>query len=125
MAFEVVFGKELREIERDWRRWVASQPKLDLVIRNGDASLGIRSGQNLTNDGVVITETLPYSAAKKAGLKKGDVIVSVDGKATRSLRELQAVISSQKVGDLVEVRIRRNEGYLDISVRLQPMRGGF
>lgn len=125
MAFEVVFGKELREIERDWRRWVASQPKLDLVIRNGDASLGIRSGQNLTNDGVVITETLPYSAAKKAGLKKGDVIVSVDGKATRSLRELQAVISSRKVGDLVEVRIRRNEGYLNISVRLQPMRGGF
>ena len=124
-AFEAVFDQALKEIERDWRKWVADQPRLDLTVRSGDASLGIRSGRNLSNDGVVITDILPRSAARRAGLRRGDVIVSADGSDTRTMAALQKIIGTRKIGDLLTLRVRRKEEYLSIMVKLRPLTGGF
>ncbi len=123
-AFEQVFDRSIREIERDWRKWVSAEPSLDMVVRSGDASLGIRSAPNLSNDGVVITDVLPRSAAGAAGLRRGDVIVAADGQETRTLRELQAFIGAKEVGDLVALRVRRGDAYVTKSVRLRPFAGG-
>ena len=40
-------------------------------------------------------------------LKEGDVIVAANGQDTRSMRELQVIIGGKKVGDRIELRIRR------------------
>lgn len=125
LAFESTFDKSLRQIERDWRKWLVAQPPLDLDIRPGDASLGIRSGINLGNDGVLITDVLPGTAAEIVGLHKGDVIVAADGQDTRSMRELQAIIGSMRIGQRIELRIRRDEEYFTVTARLKPLRGGF
>ena len=124
-AFEAVFETSLKEIERDWRKWVAAQPRLDLFVRSGDASLGIRSGRNISNNGVVITDILPGSAARKAGLRRGDVIVSADGSDTRTMAALQKIIGTRKIGDLLTLRVRRNEEYFTLMVKLRPLIGGF
>ncbi len=124
-AFEAVFDTSLKEIERDWRKWVAAQPRLDLTVRSGDASLGIRSGRNLSNDGVVITDILPRSAARRAGLQRGDIIVSADGSDTRTMASLQKIIGMRKIGDLLTLRVRRNEEYFSVMVKLRPLTGGF
>ncbi|MCZ6836255.1 MAG: PDZ domain-containing protein [Planctomycetota bacterium] len=124
-AFETIFDKPLREIERDWRKWLMAQPRLDMTIRNGDAALGIRSGFNLSNDGVVITDVLPNSAAKQAGLRKGDVIVSADDQDTRTMRELQVIIGGKKVGQYIELRVRRDGAYFNVTLRLKALAGGF
>jgi hypothetical protein len=123
-AFEQVFDRSIREIERDWRKWVSREPSLDMVVRSGDASLGIRSAANLSNDGVVITDVLPRSAAGAAGLRRGDVIVAADGLETRTLRELQALIGTKEDGELVALRVRRGDTYLTKSVQLRPFAGG-
>ena len=120
-AFERCCGGPAEEGERQWRRWLAQRPYVDLSIDEGDAALGIVSRPNAINDGVVIVEFLPYSAAKRGQLRLGDVIVSVDGEPTRSLPELQAVIASKKVGDLVGVRARRNGSYFTVVVSLRPL----
>lgn len=125
LAFERTFDDSLHRIEREWRKWLVSQDPLDLDIRPGDASLGIRSGINLGNDGVLITDVLPRSAAASVGLRKGDVIVAANGQDTRSMRELQTIIGSMRVGQLIELRIRRDEDYFTVSARLRPLRGGF
>jgi len=52
----------------------------------------------------------------------GDVIVSIDGRATRSMDELQALIASKRVGDRVRVRARRGTQYLTVIVTLQALR---
>jgi serine protease Do len=49
----------------------------------------------------------PGSAAEKAGLKSGDIIISVDGKPVRSPRELSDLITSKKPEDEVHITYKR------------------
>ena len=46
----------------------------------------------------VITEVMPNSGAQKAGLKVGDIITKVAGKAVRDRRELQQTMSTFRQG---------------------------
>lgn len=123
-AFEQAFGQPLEQIEKAWRQWVMDQPAFDDRIDANDAALGIRSNDGLVNDGVVVTSFTPGSAARDGGLRIGDVIVSVDGRATRTLTELTGIIGAGNIGDEVVIRIRRGERYQEVSVRLRR-RGGF
>lgn len=120
-AFELTFGKTIPEIEKDWRRWVIARPTVNLRLRADSAALGIRSDDRSTNDGVMITEILRGSGAAHAGLKRGDIIVAVDGRSTRSLMELRRIIASCNVGDEVEVRVRRRGEYITATVILRPV----
>ena len=115
----------LDEVEKSWKLWLDKQPKIDTSIELGDASLGIESDERntrITNDGVKITKILPGSSARRAKLRIGDVIVSIDGAATRSIDELQAIIGSKIVGDKIRVRVRRKSDYLTVIVILRPLR---
>ena len=87
-------------------------------IEAGDAALGIESEDGERGDGVLIRRVLPGSAAAAAGLRRGDVIVSVDGRATRRFAELVAIIAAKQVGDQVLVRYRRSGEYGTVRVRL-------
>jgi hypothetical protein len=120
-AFQVCFDLPLAEIELQWRKWVIDRPKVDIAIDVGDAALGIESELHSSNDGVLITRMLPGSAAGRSDLDVGDVIVAVDGRDTRSLTELQTIIATKKVGDLVTIRARREGGYFTVVVRLRPL----
>ena len=68
-----------------------------------------------------MTRVLPGSAAAAARVRRGDVIVSVDGTSTRSLAELRTVIGPRDVGDRVKLRLRRGGQYLDVTVTLRPL----
>ena len=95
---------------------------VDTRIDRGDAALGIEAaGPNAVNDGVVIARVRPRSAAERSGLEERDVIVSVDGRATRSLAELRAVIGTRHVGERVLVRARREGRYFTVVVTLRPL----
>lgn len=122
-AFEVTFGKPLEQIERDWRRWVIEQPTVELGIRPERAALGIRTSDNTSNDGVMVTEVIRGSAAADAGLRKGDVIVALDDRPTRSIRDMHKIIGSRNAGDSLQVRARRNGTYLTFTVVLRPIPG--
>ena len=120
-AFTECFGMSVVEVESAWRRWLAARPGIDTSIDAGDAALGIESRPNARNDGVLITRLLPRSAAARAQLSPGDVIVAVDAKPTRSLPELQAIIAAKRVGDTVRIRARRDGNYFAVVVSLQPL----
>ncbi|MCL4210582.1 MAG: PDZ domain-containing protein [Phycisphaeraceae bacterium] len=121
-AFETVFNEPLADVERRWKQWVRVQPMVDDVVRRGDASLGVEFDQEGSNDGVLIVRVLPGSGAEEAGLRSGDVIVSVNGQPTRSFLELLPVIGGRKVGDVVTVRVRRGAEYHAAQVTLRPLR---
>jgi hypothetical protein len=120
-AFEVCFNEPLSEVEMQWRAWAHRRPKVDIAIDNGDAALGIESDPHASNDGVLIAEVFPGSAADAGDLEAGDVIVAVDGRPTRSLTELQTIIAAKAVGDRVTVRARRNGDYFTVVIRLRPL----
>jgi len=122
-AFEAAFERSLDEVEQAWHDWVAARPFVDARIDQGDAAIGIESTLvGTTNDGVLITRVLSGSAAARSRLRTGDVIVSVDGRATRSLAELQAVIGSRQVGERVRLRARRGGEYFTVILTLRPLR---
>lgn len=78
--------------------------------------LGITS-QNITEDmskqysmpvGVYITDVSTMSAAERAGLQKGDIIVGFAGEDVKTADELNALKAKQTPGDTVAVKIDRN-----------------
>lgn len=56
---------------------------------------------------LLIKEVSPASAAEKAGLKKGDVLVSADGLEIKGFAELKAALFDKKPGDLMTLRVFR------------------
>jgi len=49
------------------------------------------------------------------------VIVKVDGKPVKSVRELQRAILEHSVGDVVELRVRRGDQRVTLKVKTAPM----
>jgi serine protease Do len=58
--------------------------------------------------GVVVNQVEPRSPAERAGLKRGDVIVAVDGKPIRTGDELVAIVSESDVGARLKVDYLRD-----------------
>jgi len=86
----------------------------DQLIKNGKATypvMGISVDMNYSGDGAMIAKTgvaiVPGGAAAKAGLKAGDIITAIDGRAVTSSEELIVAIRSHNVGEKIEVTYKR------------------
>jgi Do/DeqQ family serine protease len=66
--------------------------------------------------GALITKVLPDTPAERAGLRRGDVLLSFAGKAVRGVRELQLLVASAPIGKGVPVEILRDETRLSLEV---------
>ncbi len=60
-------------------------------------------------NGAIVSQVFKNSAAQKAGIKPGDIIVSVNGKPIHSSSDLPYIISSIKPGTKIEIGIIRNK----------------
>jgi len=58
--------------------------------------------------GAFVKAVQKNSPASRAGLKDGDVVRSVDGKAMKSTEDVQSYIGGKKVGDTVKLELLRN-----------------
>jgi Do/DeqQ family serine protease len=66
--------------------------------------------------GALITRVLPDTPAERAGLRRGDVLLSFAGKAVRGVRELQLLVASAPIGKGVPVEILRDQTRLSLEV---------
>ena len=60
------------------------------------------------NSGVYVANVLEGGAADEAGIKKGDVIINVDGKQVRTGADLTEAIGSHRPGEQLNVLVNRN-----------------
>jgi Do/DeqQ family serine protease len=58
--------------------------------------------------GALVAGVTQGSAAERAGVKTGDIIVSINGVATKSARELRNAIGMLRIGDQVEIGLLRD-----------------
>jgi putative serine protease PepD len=79
------------------------------VVNSHRAFLGVRVGQALLN-GVVVVSVTPGGPAANAGIRMGDVIVSVDGTATPTVGALSAELAELKPGKKAAVVVRKQSG---------------
>lgn len=64
---------------------------------------------NLTQDaGVQIIDVNPNSPAHAAGLKEGDIIISLDGKLTKGVNDIHRILSREAIGVKLDVVILRD-----------------
>jgi Do/DeqQ family serine protease len=76
-----------------------------------------------TNEGVYVADLIENGAAKEAGIKEGDVIVSVNDKKISKMSELQEVITRYSPGDKVSVGLIRDKKEKKVDVTLKNGQG--
>lgn len=67
---------------------------------------------------MLVNHVIKGGPALKAGLRAGDVIRSINGRATPNLRVLHAIIASLKPGDIARIRLTRRGKNITRNVRL-------
>ena len=72
--------------------------------------------------GALVSQVIEGGPAEKAGVKPGDVILSVDGKTVERSTQLPAVISAVKPGNDVKVEVWRDHGSKLLTVRVDEFK---
>ncbi len=72
--------------------------------------------------GIYVKSVDDFSAAEKAGIKIGDVIVEANGKKISTMDELNEIKNSHKIGDEMKIKVNRDgqEKELTITLGEQP-----
>ncbi len=74
-------------------------------------------------EGVYVAEAMEKGAAEAAGIREGDVIISVDGVKVNTAPELQEQIARYRPGDQVNVVVLRNGRTRQITATLRNVEG--
>ena len=71
------------------------------------------------NQGIYVAKVNANSAAKEAGIRSGDIILSIDGNKLERMCDLRCYIYTKKPGDNVKLKIQRNYREIEIEVALK------
>jgi len=90
-----------------------------LGIKGTEMSADIAKAFNLdVQRGAFVSEVLPNSGSAKAGIKPGDIIVSLNGKTLSSFAELRSRIATTEPGATVKLGLLREGKPLEVQVTL-------
>jgi serine protease Do len=100
---------------RDWDRLTTVA-----VPHSGDTESPSMLGIDGMDDpkGARITMVFPRSPADRAGLQAGDIITTFGGQNVKGFKGLQKLISGRRPGDLVDVRILRDQSVEQLQARI-------
>lgn len=91
----------------------------DAAVANANRGfLGILLGQSDDEKGALIESAEKGGAAEKAGMKKGDVIIEVDGREVKSGENLREILDGYRPGDKVTVKVRRKGEEMEFKATL-------
>ena len=109
-AYNQKMAEETLENYKDINKTVSSPNK---------AVLGVQLSNVNGENGAQITEVFEGSAAAKAGLKEGDILLSVDGKDTPDVDAVIESLSDNKPGDKVKISYLRGTKVKQLKATLQ------
>ncbi|HKU90736.1 MAG TPA: DegQ family serine endoprotease [Steroidobacteraceae bacterium] len=72
--------------------------------------------------GALVGQVIEGGPAEKAGIKTGDVILSVDGKPVERSTQLPSVISAIKPGDSAKLEVWRDRSVKNVSVKVDEFK---
>jgi Do/DeqQ family serine protease len=75
------------------------------------------------DDGILVSQVMPKGPAEAAGLKTGDLILSVDGKPLKDPRQLQTMIAETDIGNSMTLSILREKEKHTIKVKVGELPG--
>lgn len=90
-----------------------------LGVKGGEVNSDLAEALNLdSSQGAFVSEVMPKTAAAKAGLKAGDVIMSINGKTIHSFSELRAKVATLGVGRKITMGVIRDGKHKTLDVTL-------
>ncbi|SRR6266487_1757523 len=82
-----------------------SHPYLGVQVSNGEG-------------GAIVAEVVPGGPADKAGLRKGDLVTKIGNKTISDSKALVSVVRAGKVGDTLQITIRRDGNEQQVTATL-------
>jgi putative serine protease PepD len=82
------------------------------------AYLGVQLGDATSGAGAAVGQVAGGGPAADAGLRSGDVVTAIDGRAIGSADALVNAVDAHKPGDQVTLKVRRGGNTSDIKVKL-------
>ncbi len=85
------------------------------------ADLDSREAQRFdvqVEDGVLVTVVNSRSKAARGGIRPGDVVVKIDDRKIRNLRDYKQALKGYDEGDFIKLRIARGEVFLFVGLEL-------
>jgi predicted metalloprotease with PDZ domain len=84
-----------------------------VATENSHANIGFETARAFAGEQISVSSVATGSSAEKAGLRAGDVLITVDGQP--AIRALWAWTQSHRPGDTVKLRVRRKNAEIDLS----------
>jgi serine protease Do len=91
---------------------------LGISIQELDRATREAFGLSAETKGVLIGDVFKGQPADKAGIKRGDVVQSIDGKPTETANRLRNIVAALNPGKTVPVELLRNGKRLKVNVKL-------
>ena len=129
IGFAIPINKAKEVKDRLSRGETVAHPYIGVQIANLTPDQARRSNADINSgmylpeiDGVLIMRVLEGTPAADAGLRRGDVIVQIDGTPIRSADALQIKVENTKIGDTLELKIQRGDRPLTVQVKTAELR---
>lgn len=115
MGFAIPINSTTNIYEQLVKNGKVKRPYIGISGKDLDEELARRN--NLVV-GIYIASIEDFSAAQKAGLKIGDVIIQADGTTVTTMDELTEIKNTHQIGDVLNLKVNRNGRELDIELTL-------
>lgn len=73
----------------------------------------------VTNSGALVGEVVENSAASKAGIEAGDLIIAINDTKVSSFSDLSKQLDNYQIGDKITITVSRNDQIKDFEVTLE------
>lgn len=114
----------VEKVVEDLKQYGSVQRGFIGIYRVIEVDPNIASELNLgVTQGVLVNQLASRSAASRAGIREGDIIVEIDGTPITNSTKLQELIGRKRPGDYVGTKIYRDGNYLDFTVQLTTQEG--
>jgi serine protease Do len=91
-------------------------PELRSQINRSDLSFRVAQDR-----GIIVLSVLPNSPAARAGLRAGDVIVSVNGNRLENVNQIQQQVDATGINNPMQLTVSRNGNAQQLTVRPQAL----
>ncbi|QQE64933.1 serine protease [Leptolyngbya sp. BL0902] len=123
IGFAIPINKAKEIKDRLARGEAVAHPYIGVQIANLTPDMAQRNNADINSgiylpevDGVLVIRVLEGTPAAEAGLRRGDVILEVDGDTIRSADALQLKVENTSIGDTLQLKVQRGERPLTLTV---------
>jgi Do/DeqQ family serine protease len=81
----------------------------------------LAKGFGVSGEGVLVNQVMPKSPAEAAGIRVGDLILSVGGTPVKDSRQLQRIVADAEIGKTLEVSLQREKQKQTLKVQIGEM----